>query len=76
MEQADAGVRAVTAKDVARLAGVSHQTVSRVINGAPGVHEDTRARVLEAIGRLGYQVDEAASRLARRPRRRHRRTGD
>jgi DNA-binding LacI/PurR family transcriptional regulator len=66
------GLRAVTAKEVARLAGVSHQTVSRVVNGTAGVHADTRARVLEAIERLGYEPDEAASRLARRPRRRRR----
>ncbi|HEY9523026.1 MAG TPA: LacI family DNA-binding transcriptional regulator, partial [Thermopolyspora sp.] len=39
--------------DVAKAAGVSHQTVSRVLNEHPNVRAETRARVLEAIGRLG-----------------------
>ncbi|MEZ9450857.1 LacI family DNA-binding transcriptional regulator, partial [Vibrio splendidus] len=40
---------AVTFKDVARLAGVSTQTVSRVTNGADNVAEATRKRVNDAI---------------------------
>jgi LacI family transcriptional regulator len=44
----------VTAADVARLAHVSKMTVSRVLNGQPGVSEKTRQRILEAIERLGY----------------------
>jgi DNA-binding LacI/PurR family transcriptional regulator len=39
--------------DVARLAGVSSQTVSRVVNGATSISPDTRARVEQAIERLG-----------------------
>ncbi|MDR1187454.1 MAG: LacI family DNA-binding transcriptional regulator, partial [Bifidobacteriaceae bacterium] len=35
--------------DVAKLAGVSHQTVSRVLNNSAAVTETTRRRVLEAI---------------------------
>jgi DNA-binding LacI/PurR family transcriptional regulator len=50
--------------DVAELAGVSHQTVSRVVNGAPGIRPETRARVLEAIDRLGYRRNLAARMLA------------
>lgn len=38
--------------DVARLAGVSHMTVSRVINGSPDIKPETRERVLQAIERL------------------------
>ena len=49
--------------DVARRAGVSHQTVSRVINGQPNVSEATRARVLEAISDLGYRRNTAARTL-------------
>src|ERR671918_830163 len=41
-------------RDVARRAGVSHQTVSRVINGRSNVSEPTRERVLSAIRELAY----------------------
>lgn len=40
--------------DVAGLAGVSHQTVSRVITDHPNVNAETRARVKLAIAQLGY----------------------
>lgn len=50
--------------DVARHVGVSHQTVSRVINGSPNVSERTRAKVLAAIEELGYQQNLAAKALA------------
>src|SRR5260370_33606591 len=41
--------------DVARKAGVSEATVSRVLNGRPGVAESTRAAVLTALDVLGYE---------------------
>ena len=44
----------VTIKDVAQDAGVSAQTVSRVINNRPDVAPETRARVQDAISKLGY----------------------
>jgi len=50
-------------KDVARLASVSHQTVSRVINASPNVRPDTRARVLAAMETLGYRPNSAARAL-------------
>jgi DNA-binding LacI/PurR family transcriptional regulator len=50
--------------DVGRLAGVSHQTVSRVINGSPHVRAQTRQRVLEAMLELGYRPNSAARALA------------
>ena len=53
----------VKMSDVAREAGVSAMTVSNVINGRPGASEDTRARVLEAVARLGYQVNPTARQL-------------
>ncbi len=49
--------------DVARLAGVSHQTVSRVLNGHPNVSPATRAGVLAAIRDLGYRRNAAARTL-------------
>jgi DNA-binding LacI/PurR family transcriptional regulator len=50
--------------DVARVAGVSHQTVSRVLNEHPSVRPETRARVLAAIAELGYRRNSAARALA------------
>jgi DNA-binding LacI/PurR family transcriptional regulator len=49
--------------DVARLAGVSHITVSRVLNGHPSVSEKTRQRVLDAIQTLGYRRNTVARAL-------------
>jgi DNA-binding LacI/PurR family transcriptional regulator len=51
--------------DVARLAGVSSQTVSRVSNGFAGVNEDTRRQVLAAMRELGYRPNSAARALRR-----------
>jgi DNA-binding LacI/PurR family transcriptional regulator len=50
--------------DVAAHAGVSHQTVSRVLNDSPLVKDETRAKVLEAIEALGYRRNNAARMLA------------
>ncbi|GIW28847.1 MAG: LacI family transcriptional regulator [Meiothermus sp.] len=52
-----------TIQDVARLAGVSTGTVSRVLNQRPGVHPETRTRVLEVVQRLGYVPMQAAREL-------------
>jgi DNA-binding LacI/PurR family transcriptional regulator len=49
--------------DVARRAGVSHQTVSRVLNGHPSVRDETRERVQRAIDELGYRRNSAAHAL-------------
>lgn len=57
------GARAPAMTDVARLAGVSHQTVSRVLNGHPNVREHTRLRVRAAIAELGYRPNETARAL-------------
>jgi DNA-binding LacI/PurR family transcriptional regulator len=50
--------------DVGRLAGVSHQTVSRVINGSRHVSPSTRTRVLAAMEQLGYRPNSIARALA------------
>lgn len=49
--------------DVARRAGVSHVTVSRVVNGHPSVRPETRARVEAAIAELGYRRNTVARAL-------------
>jgi LacI family transcriptional regulator len=53
----------VTIEDVARAAGVSRQTVSRVINKGPNVKDTVRARVEEAIAQLGYVPNLSARRM-------------
>lgn len=55
---------AVTIKDIARLAGVSHATVSRALNGAPGVGEETRLRILALCRQQGYRVNRLAQSLS------------
>ena len=61
--QPEAAPRALVMSDVAARAGVSHQTVSRVINGHPNVAPPTRERVLAAIAELGYRPNTAARAL-------------
>jgi LacI family transcriptional regulator len=53
-----------TISDVARLAGVSKKTVSRVVNDSPFVSASTRAAVQAVIGRTGYVPDPHARGLA------------
>ena len=55
----------VTIKDVAAAAGVSHQTVSRVMNNRPDVARETRLRVLKVIEQLNYQPSAIARSLSR-----------
>src|SRR6266516_2013596 len=55
-----------TMKDVARLAGVSVKTVSRVVNAEPGAGEAVRRRVLDAADRLDYRHNLGASTLRRK----------
>ncbi len=54
----------VTIYDVAREAGVSMATVSRVVNNNPNVKPQTRKKVFEAIERLGYRPNAVARGLA------------
>jgi LacI family transcriptional regulator len=54
----------ITLEQVAKLAGVSLTTASRVINGQPGVRSETRERVLQVIREVGYQPDPVARSLA------------
>ena len=55
MDQQTRNGRSASAAEVAALAGVSRQTVSRVVNGMPNVTEKTRKRVLAAMEELSSQ---------------------
>jgi DNA-binding LacI/PurR family transcriptional regulator len=50
--------------DVAALAGVSHQTVSRVVNGHPNIRATTREKVLAAMAEIDYTPSSIARALA------------
>lgn len=54
----------LTLEDIAKQAGVSRSTVSRVVNDHPNVRKDVRRRVLEVIARTGYHPNAAARALA------------
>ncbi|GAA3407318.1 LacI family DNA-binding transcriptional regulator [Paenibacillus hodogayensis] len=56
----------VTIKDIAREAGVSHPTVSKALNGAPGVSEDIRKKIVAIASRMNYVPNLAAKRLVDR----------
>jgi DNA-binding LacI/PurR family transcriptional regulator len=58
------GARHPTLRDVAALVGVSHQTVSRVINNRPEVTPETRAKVEAAIAQLGFRPHAIARSMA------------
>src|SRR3954467_785704 len=62
----DPSPRSANIFDVARLAGVSHPTVSRVLNDLPNVRPTTRARVQQAITQLRYSPSPAARALVTR----------
>lgn len=55
-----------TSEEVARLAGVSRATVSRVLNGSARISDDARQRVHAAMATLGYEPDIVAQSLVRR----------
>jgi LacI family transcriptional regulator len=57
-------VSSLTLEDIARQAGVSRSTVSRVVNNDPNVNEDVRKRIQELIQSTGYQPHAAARSLA------------
>lgn len=63
-ETPDATGKAPSIRDVARLAGVSYQTVSRVINNSPQLRPETAAKVRSAIAELKFVPNQAARALA------------
>nr|BFF10153.1 hypothetical protein GCM10025699_14560 [Microbacterium flavescens] len=65
-EQIAKGWQRPSIYDVAKQAGVSHMTVSRVLNGHPNIRESTRERVLQAIDEMNYTRSSIARALATR----------
>lgn len=61
----------ITLEEIAKLAGVSRSTASRVVNGRAGVRPATRERVLRIIGEYGYQPNPEARSLAVQRLRKH-----
>lgn len=66
MSRPDTGSRPATIIDVAREAGVSFKTVSRVLNGETNVREQTKARVMHAVKTLDYRTNHNARNLRAR----------
>lgn len=66
MPRKQAGPRPATIIDVAREAGVSFKTVSRVLNGETNVREQTRERVMSAVKALDYRTNHNARNLRAR----------
>ena len=62
-ESAADGRRTPQIRDVAAVAGVSHQTVSRVLNNSPKVRPATRQLVMDAMEQLQYRPNRAARAL-------------
>ncbi|WP_166984408.1 LacI family DNA-binding transcriptional regulator [Paramicrobacterium fandaimingii] len=63
MATSDERRRLPNMRDVAKAAGVSHQTVSRVINDHPSLRDETKRRVLEVMTELNYRPNRAARAL-------------
>jgi len=59
----EVGSKRIGVREVAAAAGVSTQTVSRVLNGYAGIRDSTRERVLAAVADLDYRVNNAARAL-------------
>ncbi|KGQ21350.2 LacI family DNA-binding transcriptional regulator [Thermus filiformis] len=59
--------KAPTIREIARIANVSVGTVSRALNGRPGVSQKTRERVMEAVRTLGYAPNPVARELVGKP---------
>ncbi|RKN81963.1 LacI family transcriptional regulator [Paenibacillus ginsengarvi] len=62
----ESGEYVVTIKDIAQMAGVSFTTVSKALNGEPGVREETRNKILAIASKLNYVPNLAARRLVDR----------
>jgi LacI family transcriptional regulator len=62
----DLGPPRVTVKDVARVAGVSHSTVSKALNASPEISEETRNRIAGIAADLGYRPNAIARGLKNR----------
>ncbi len=61
-----AGMKRITIKDIAKVAGVSYATVSRALNGSPEIGEDTRERILRLCKEMGYTTNYVARSMVMR----------
>ncbi len=61
----------ITLEEIAKLAGVSRSTASRVVNGQAGVSPSTRKRVLQVVHEYDYRPNPAARSLAAQRLRKH-----
>ena len=57
----------MTIYDIARMAGVSASTVSRVVNNKPGIKEETRKQIPALLEQYDYSPNETARGLVTRP---------
>ncbi len=62
MREGEQGMKKVTVRMVGAAAGVSHATVSRVLNNDPRVHPSTRLAVIRAAQQLGYRLESGGGR--------------
>jgi DNA-binding LacI/PurR family transcriptional regulator len=72
MAESSGAPQATGLREIARLAGVSHQTVSRVLNGHPNIRPATREKVMAVVNEQNYRPSRVARALATR---RHERIG-
>ncbi|MFB0505627.1 MAG: LacI family DNA-binding transcriptional regulator, partial [Thermodesulfobacteriota bacterium] len=54
----------LTLREIAKIAKVSHTTVSRALNNDQRVREETKNRILRLVNKLGYKPDSRARQLA------------
>ena len=63
MDTVDKPVKRITVRDIAKVAGVSHSTVSRALQGSPLVRKDTREKLVKLAEEMGYRPDPMLSAL-------------
>lgn len=57
----------ITVNDIAHVMNIAQGTVSKALNGRPGISEELRAEVIKTASRLGYKVNRVAQSMSRAP---------